>query len=140
MDIEDLEFFIRKGIFSHDELAKALLMPLEKFKEELTPDLEEKIDYWIVKNKLGLLENMFNLATECPDEHDGIRVTATKYLLAALHGLTEKNALDKASLDLKRQNTKFNQTLKAAQMSTQWDEDITEKFIKNLKKVEKVLK
>jgi hypothetical protein len=134
----EIKRLVDNGIFSHEEIAKGLKLSQDMFKELLTEELKLLIDFWIVQNKASLASKVFYLA-ERGEKYDEVKLAATKYLLAALHGLNDKTSIEQASLALRRQSLKFNQTLKAASMSTQWDADMTEKFIENVKKVEKVL-
>lgn len=134
----ELTELVGQGIFSHGELAKALCLSLDDFYLAIDEDTRIYIDKLVVDHKIDLISRMRYFSKDGSD-HEVVQMQATKFLLAALHALTEKNSIDKQTLELKKQTQRFNQTLKAAKMSTEWEEGFTEKFIENVKKMDKVI-
>ena len=137
LDVELIKSLINKGLFSYKELASALCMSVDTFGDMLDDITRSLIDKAIVDNKAMLIDKMTDIAYE-GNKSDEVKFAALKYLLAALHGMTERNSIDKAELALKQENQRFSQTLRAAQMATKWeDPDITDKFLENVRKITK---
>ena len=136
---EKIIYYVNRGIFSNSDLAKALCMTLDNFKEVVDSELRIYIDKLIVDHKARLLDRIHVFSSSGVRAHE-VQFEATKYLLSSLHGLTERSIFERKIISMKAEAEKVQQVTKAADCMMKLDPAASDKFMENISKVKRVIK
>lgn len=125
---------VQSGIFRTDDLADAFGMSENELKESLPPGYENYANFERISQKARLNKIAQDLAMS-GEKGDLIRLAAVKYLLETIHDQYAMHAryarIDKFNMDY----DKAKQVIEAAKCANQWDDKMTQKFIKNIKEI-----
>ena len=138
MKSESLKVVVRElledGIFLFEDLSAGAGLTAAEFQTALTDDIIRMVGRMRVAHKAKLNRTLMTIAQK-GDQMDQTRVIAAKYLLASLHDQSESSNFYREKMKEDKKRRQIDQTIKAAKLSTEWDESTTTKFIQNVRNI-----
>lgn len=135
---ESLKVVVRElledGIFLIADIAAGAGLTAAELQEQMTDEIIRMCGMLRIAHKAKLNRILMTIA-EKGDQMDQTRVIAAKYLLASLHDQSESSNYYREKIREEKKKRQIDQTIKAASLSTQWDESTTMKFIQNVRNI-----